>query len=100
MKITLTRHGGHAAGILLNRPPIVVDAAALEASKAAELKSLAAAAAAAPSPAARTGKARDEMSYVITIEDGGEEKSLSQSDTSMSAEFGKLLAWLQRNSRQ
>ena len=37
------------------------------------------------------------MSYTITIEDDGHETVLSQSDTAMSAEFGKLLAWLQRH---
>ena len=35
------------------------------------------------------------MSYTITIEDG-RKTVLSQSDTAMSAEFGRLLAWLQR----
>jgi hypothetical protein len=38
------------------------------------------------------------MSYTIAIEDGGQETMLSQSDTAMSAEFRRLLAWLQRNS--
>ena len=37
------------------------------------------------------------MSYTITIEDQGRKTVLSQSDTTMSAEFGKLLAWLQRH---
>ena len=33
----------------------------------------------------------------ITIEDDGRQTVLSQSDTAMSADFGKLLAWLQRH---
>jgi len=99
MKITLAQHGGQAAGILLKRPPLVLDMATLEASKAAELKGLVTAAMAAPPPDTRSGKARDEMSYTVTVKDGGNENMLSQSDTSMSPEFGKLLAWLQRNSR-
>jgi hypothetical protein len=37
------------------------------------------------------------MSYTITIEDDGHQTVLSQSDTAMSADFGKLLAWLQRH---
>jgi hypothetical protein len=37
------------------------------------------------------------MSYTITIEDDGQQTVLSQSDTAMSAEFGKLLAWLQHH---
>ncbi len=40
------------------------------------------------------------MSYSIAIDDGGRETVLSQSDTAMSAEFGRLLAWLQRNTRK
>lgn len=95
MKVTLSQHGGQAAGINLRRPPRIVDAAALEESGASDLKRLAAAAINAPAPES-SGRARDEMSYTITIEDGGRETVLSQSDTAMSAEFGKLLAWLQR----
>jgi len=36
------------------------------------------------------------MSYTITIQDQGRETVLSQSDTTMSADFAKLLTWLQR----
>jgi|SRR5450631_408510 hypothetical protein len=96
MKIMVAQHGGQAAGINLNRPPQVIDSAALDESKAAELKGLVAAATSAPSSAKSTGKARDEMSYTITIQDQGRETALSQSDTTMSADFAKLLAWLQR----
>ena len=95
MKVTLSKHGGQAAGINLQRPPQVVDSAALDESGASELKRLAASAVSAAAPA-RSGRARDEMSYTITIEDDGRETVLSQSDTAMSAEFGRLLAWLQR----
>ena len=95
MKVTLSRHGGQAAGINLQRPPQVVDSAALDESGASELKRLAASAVSAAAPA-RSGRTRDEMSYTITIEDDGRKTVLSQSDTAMSAEFGRLLAWLQR----
>jgi hypothetical protein len=37
------------------------------------------------------------MSYTITIDDDGRETVLSQSDTTMSADFGKLLTWLRRH---
>jgi len=97
MKVRLSKHGGLAAGINLQRPPQVVDSAALDESAASELKRLAASAVSAAAPA-RSGRARDEMSYTITIEDDGHETVLSQSDTAMSAEFGRLLAWLQRHS--
>ena len=63
---------------------------------ASELKTLAASAVSAPPPV-RSGRARDEMSYTITIEDDGSQTVLSQSDTAMSADFGKLLAWLRRH---
>ena len=95
MKITLAQHGGHAAAINRARPPQIIDSAALDEPKAAELEQLVAAAATAPSRT-NSGKARDAMTYKITIEDQGRETVLSQSDTTMSAEFGKLLAWLQR----
>jgi hypothetical protein len=96
MKVTLVQRGGLAAGINLKRPPQVVDAATLDGTEAVELKTLADAAIAAPAGTI-TGKARDEISYVITIEDQGRETILSQSDTTMSAAFGMLLAWLQRH---
>lgn len=99
MKITLARHGGQAAGINLRRPPLVVDAATLDEAGASELKALAAAATSAAAPA-RTRRARDETSYTITIEDSGKTAVLSQSDTAMSDEFGRLLDWLQRHSRK
>jgi len=96
MKVILAQHGGQAAGINLNRPPKVIDSVALDGPKAAELKDLVAAATSAPSSAASSGRARDEMSYTITIQDQGRETVLSQSDTTMSADFGRLLAWLRR----
>jgi hypothetical protein len=96
MKISLAQHGGQAAALRLNSPPQTVDSAALDSSKAAELKRLVTAAASAPLGTS-SGKARDEMSYTITIQDDGRETVLSQSDTAMSAEFGKLLSWLRRH---
>ena len=100
MKVTLAQHGGQAASIYLRRAPLVVDAAALDTTKAAELRGLVDAAKAAPVAAATSAKARDQMSYKITIEDAGGETVLSGSDTAMSAEFGKLLSWLRRNPGQ
>jgi hypothetical protein len=104
MKITLAQHGGQAAGINLQRPPLVFDTDSLDAPQAAEIRGLVAAATAA-NPVAKSsgkssGKARDEMSYTITIADEGRETALSQSDTTMSAEFAHLLGWLQRHPRK
>jgi len=98
MKVSLAQQGGQAAGINLNRPPKVIDSAALDEPDTAELKGLVAAATVAPSRAASSGKARDEMSYTITIQDQGRETVLSQSDTTMSQDFAKLLSWLRRHS--
>ena len=98
MKVSLAQHGGQAAGINLNRPPKVIDSAALDEPETAELERLVAAATAAPSRATSSGKARDEMSYTITIQDQGRETVLSQSDTTMSQDFAKLLSWLRRHS--
>lgn len=97
MKVILAQHGGQAAGVYLQRGPQIIDSAALDKSRAAELESLVTTASAAPPRATESTKARDEMSYTITIQDDGRETVLSQSDTTMSAEFGKLLAWLQRH---
>jgi hypothetical protein len=99
MKISLAQHGGQAAGINLQRPPLVIDSAVLDETAAAELRGLVAAAGSTPPRAPNRGKARDEMSYKITIEDDGRETVLSQSDTTMSEEFGKLLTWLRRHSK-
>src|SRR5262245_51191794 len=96
MKVSLSKHGGQAAGIYLQRPPQVVDTAALDDAEASELKRLAASAVSATAPAP-SGRERDDMGYTITIEDNGHQTVLSQSDTAMSDDFGKLLAWLKRH---
>jgi hypothetical protein len=94
MKVTFSQHGGQAAGIYLQRAPLVLDTAVLDEAEAAELKELVAAAASVPPRASNPGRVRDEMSYKITIQDDGHETLLSQTDTTMSAQFGRLLAWL------
>lgn len=97
MKVTLAKHGGLAAAINYRLPPQVVDADALTEPVAVELAQLVAAATAARAPAeARSGRARDEMSYTITVEDGGHQVVLTGSDTTMSQEFGALLSWLEQ----
>jgi hypothetical protein len=96
MKITLAQRGGLAAPINVRRAPPVVHTASLNADEAAELERLVADAIATPSTGVAPGKARDEMTYTITVEDEERKVSLTQSDTTMSEAFGKLLAWLQR----
>ena len=97
MKVTLATHGGQAAAINLRLPPRVIDAEALPEDAARELAQLVAAAKAAP-PAGEqaSGRARDAMSYTITVEDDGRSVDLVQSDTTMSPAFAALLSWLER----
>jgi len=57
-------------------------------------------AAAKTAPAAEEGgpgRARDAMSYSITVEDGDRPTVLRQSDTTMSPAFAALLDWLERH---
>ncbi|MEU2224848.1 protealysin inhibitor emfourin [Streptomyces sp. NPDC018347] len=96
MKVTLARHGGQAAALRLRLPPEVLDTDALPEGAAAELARLVAAAGPAAG-AEGTGRARDAMSYTITVEDDGRSTVLTQSDTTMSREFAALLRWLERH---
>jgi hypothetical protein len=99
MKVILATHGGLAAAINYRLPPRVVDTDTLTEPAAAELAQLVADATAAKAPAdVRSERARDEMSYTITVEDGDHQVVLAESDTSMSPEFGALLSWLEQRS--
>jgi hypothetical protein len=97
MKVALATHGGLAAGINLRLPPRVVDADTLPEPVAEELAQLVAAAKAAKPPM-EEGRARDAMSYTITVDDGGHQVILTESDTTMSREFAALLSWLEQHS--
>ncbi|MFI9237490.1 protealysin inhibitor emfourin [Streptomyces sp. NPDC053079] len=97
--MSLTTHGGQAAAIRLRLPPKVLDTDALPENAAVELAQLVAAAV----PAAeeeRPGRARDAMSYTITVENGGRSTVLTQSDTTMSPAFATLLSWLEKHFAQ
>ena len=100
MKVTLSKYGGLAAG--MRRPPKVVDSKDLSAADAQELARLVQAAMADPATtgeaASSAGPARDAMRYRIEIEDGGETRTLSASDGSLSATFAALRDWLERRS--
>jgi Emfourin len=98
MTVTLSTYGGLAAGI--RRPSRTVKSSTLAEPVAAELAQLVTAVKAAPSvKEERPGRARDAVSYTITIEeDGGEISTISQSDTTMSPAFAALLEWLDRHS--
>jgi hypothetical protein len=97
MRVTLATHGGLAAAINLRLPPRVVDTETLSAPATAELSRLVAAAKAANASAAGSERARDAMSYMITVEERGQSTTLAQSDVTMSAQFAALLNWLQQH---
>jgi hypothetical protein len=95
MKITLAKHGGLAAGI--RQLPRVVNSSALPEKAVAELAGLIAAAKAEPPPVDdKPGRARDAMSYTITVEEAetGEPIVLRESDAGMTSSFAALLDWI------
>ena len=92
MKITLEKHGGLAG---LKLPPKVVDTQDLPPEQAAELEKLATAAKADGSVPA-SERLRDAITYRVTIEDGGQSATLSQSDGGLTPAFSALLARLNR----
>jgi hypothetical protein len=98
MKVTLATHGGLAAAINIQLPPRVVDTEMLPGPAAAELSRLVAAAKAGNAPpSAGDERARDAMSYLITVEELGQSTTLAQSDVTMSTQFAALLSWLQQH---
>lgn len=98
MKVSLARHGGQAAGILLGRPPRVLDTSTLPPTAAEEISRLIeAATAASPAEEHSPGRARDVMSYTITVEDGGRQIVLKCSDTNISHALADLLVLLERH---
>jgi hypothetical protein len=97
MKVLLNQRGGLAAGIRLSQPPLVVNTATLGAQDADELRQLVLKTVGAGEPAPQSGKARDALTYELTVENEGRATTLTQSDASMTAEFSELLVWLQRH---
>jgi hypothetical protein len=98
MKISLAKYGGQAAGMFLGRAPRVLEADTLPPPAAQELARLVETAkATAAATGAGPGRARDMMSYTITVEDSGHQTVLKQSDTTMSPAFRNLLGWLERH---
>ncbi|MEU8843308.1 protealysin inhibitor emfourin [Streptomyces roseus] len=98
MKVTLATHGGLAAATL-RLPPKVLDTDTLPENAAPELARLVAAAVETPveTPMAdQPSRARDAMSYTITVEDGGRSTVLKQSDAAMTPAFAALLTRLQQ----
>ena len=102
MRVTLAERGGLAAAIGPRRSTRALDADALDVEDQRTLRELIEAAAAEPSTRSAGGSAgeragRDVMSYTVTVDDAGPVRRLSASDTSMSAAFAALVAWLQEH---
>jgi hypothetical protein len=94
VKVILEKYGGFAAGI--RQPPHIVDSTALPETDAEELAQLVSALKGAPAVEEESpGRARDAMSYTITVEDGGKRTVFRQSDMTMSPLFAALLQWLE-----
>jgi hypothetical protein len=94
MKVTLTKHGGLAAGIF--RPPSIVESSTLAEPDATELARLIAAVKLAPVDRGEGPRqARDVMSYTIKIEEAdGETTLIKQSDINLSPVFADLIEWI------
>ena len=99
MKVILSQHGGQGAGLYMQRAPTVIDSTSLDEAHRKELDRLISGARTASAPAT-SSRARDEMSYTITIQDGPHDLVLSGTDTTMTPQFGSLLTWLQRYVRK
>jgi hypothetical protein len=92
MKIHFERTGGMAGPAAARRT--TVDADALPAHEAAELRQLVADAAASGAPKPSPGPARDAFHYEVTIEEGGTRKTLTASDADMPEPLRRLIRWL------
>ncbi|MFB6805144.1 protealysin inhibitor emfourin [Streptomyces sp. NPDC056387] len=99
MKVTLATHGGLAATANLRLPPKVLDTDTLPENAASELARLVEAAVA-TGEVDQPGRARDAMSYTISVEDGGRSTVLKQSDAAMTPAFAALLTRLQEHLEQ
>ncbi|MFJ8034707.1 protealysin inhibitor emfourin [Streptomyces sp. NPDC096032] len=98
--MTLETYGGLAAVTDPRRPPKVLDTDDLSETAAAELSDLLAAAVSTPLEEQADGRARDAMSYTITVEDGDRLTVLEQSDAAMTPAFASLLTWLKKHFAQ
>ncbi|WP_329312323.1 hypothetical protein OG723_01875 [Streptomyces sp. NBC_01278] len=97
MRVTLESYGGLAA--VIRRRPEVLDTAAMPENAAAELTQLVAAAIAMPVED-QADRARDAMTYTITVEDHDRATVLEQSDATMSPAFATLLTSLKEHLAQ
>ncbi|MFE1292223.1 protealysin inhibitor emfourin [Streptomyces sp. NPDC058751] len=99
MKVTWEVHGGQAAAVRLGLPPKALDSDTLPENAAGELERLVAAAVP-ETEEERPSRARDAMSYTITVEDGGRSTAPTRSDATMSPAFAALPGRLEEHVAQ
>jgi hypothetical protein len=98
VRVTLKKHGGLAP--VVAGPPCVVDSSQLPEAAAAELKTLTALAQRdVVTDVESPGRARDAMSYTLSIEEDGAETVIRQSDLTMTSRFARLINWIESHSR-
>ncbi len=100
MIVSLSKHGGLAAGIRLRQPPLKVDAEALPPEAARDLAEMVDAAAKADAPPAPSEPHPDSMSYTITVERDGTTLTLKARNSAMSPPFRELRDWIERHGRR
>ena len=100
MRITLTKHGGLAAGMRLPEqsidPPQSIDLDKLDSSTAARVSNLVKVAVDTARDGSPSRAMPDAMSYIIKVEDGEKVTTLRESDASMSPAFAELLDTLEQ----
>jgi hypothetical protein len=100
MIVSLSKHGGLAAGIRLRQPPVVVDAKALPPEAARDLGNMIDAAVKAGEPPSPAEPHPDSMSYTITVEREGTTVTLKARNSAMSSPFRELRDWIERHGRR
>lgn len=100
MIVSLSKHGGLAAGVRLRQPPLKVNAEALPPEAAHDLAEMVDAAAKADAPSAPSEPHPDSMSYTITVERDGTTLTLKARNSAMSPPFRDLRDWIERHGRR
>lgn len=100
MIVSLSKHGGLAAGVRLRQPPLKVDAAALEPQAARDLAEMVDAAVKSDASPAPAEPHPDSMSYTITVERDGTTLTLKARNSAMSPPFRELRDWIESHGRR
>ncbi len=99
MKITLSEEGGWSAGVGPTSKTIDLGLLDPHHSQAGILLVEKLMNVCSESPA-KSSRARDDMTFAITIEENGKTKLFSANSTALSPEFGELLGWIKQQVRR